>query len=657
MMEQVQPNQQEMFFRAVFGAETGYLFISTLDRQLQKQDPTKGWKDRSFVYPVQLKDILHYVTVSDTLGLDVYVAAQLYKEPNSRQKKHVKACPSAWSDLDTASPYGVDPEPSIILQTSPGRYHGFWRTPQTMEPTQAEELSRRIAYAHHREGADLGGWDLTQVLRVPGTRNQKYPGKPVVRMLKCDATPIQWKAFDKMPQAPARKEPGEAASYDANEPPVPLKGYDLEHWQKSETDDRSGWAMRMVAILKEQGLSDRLVEVALANHPIYLAKAREKWGNKESLIHDDIRRCIQHWRDAPPIILVPTHPAPGADTPAAEPRTVAQTTGYPTQSLSELVNLVDESLDMIVDGVIFGNRLHWIFSPPNSGKTLFLLALGMHVAAGRDFCGRKVKQCPVLFIEEDSPLSGLADYVQMIADLYDFDLEAMSDVFRVNKVQGLRLTSAEGLELAWMAVESCPQFPGLIFVDASERVVPSEKFTTKELDFLSMFAQRFAARGGTTGIIDHTKRPQMLKGKMVEPEDPMELLYGARAKQAISDAMLYLSGALKHGGFTIKFAKFRGETPADVVVQFDRETGFHIKADLRTPRSPTEQTVMQWLSRTNPGQWYLLSEIVAGSGVSQRSGERAVSTLKKRGWLERDNGADKLGARYRLLPTAQVSFE
>ena len=31
-------------------------------------------------------------------------------------------------------------------------------------------------------GADKSGWDLTQVLRVPGTRNYKYPGGPTVEV-------------------------------------------------------------------------------------------------------------------------------------------------------------------------------------------------------------------------------------------------------------------------------------------------------------------------------------------------------------------------------------------------------------------------------------------------------------------------------------------
>jgi hypothetical protein len=46
-------------------------------------------------------------------------------------------------------------------------------------PKEGEELNRRLAYAMD---ADLSGWDLTQLLRVPGTRNRKYQDAPVIEL-------------------------------------------------------------------------------------------------------------------------------------------------------------------------------------------------------------------------------------------------------------------------------------------------------------------------------------------------------------------------------------------------------------------------------------------------------------------------------------------
>jgi hypothetical protein len=70
------------------------------------------------------------------------------------------------------------PRPTAILESSPGRLQMWWRLDSEVAPEIGEELNRRLAYAM---GADKSGWDLTELLRVPGTRNHKYPERPTVR--------------------------------------------------------------------------------------------------------------------------------------------------------------------------------------------------------------------------------------------------------------------------------------------------------------------------------------------------------------------------------------------------------------------------------------------------------------------------------------------
>lgn len=662
------PDEQVEFLRAIFGDETGYLFVGRLDRTKTE----KNWADRSFVYPLQIDQALSYVNVSDHQGFDVYIAAQLYSKPDNRKKEFVSTCPSAWSDLDTASPYGVDPEPSVILETSPGRYHGFWRTPKPMAPSTAEDLSRRIAYAYHRDGADLGGWDLTQVLRVPGTRNKKYKSRPVVKILKCDSTPIPLKQFERLHPAPVRGKPtAPNGEFNGDQPPIALTGADLEHWQKRETADRSGWAMRMVGILKEHDLSDHLVEVALATHPIYLAKAREKWGNRESLINDDIQRCIQRWRETPSFTF--ELPPEGIWLPGHEPRqSVGQASGqvnpgpetpapaYPIQTLAELMARPIHEAAPLVEGLLWANRTHWWFSDPNVGKTLVLLAAGLHMAAGQPFCGLPVRQGAVLLIEEDSSLSVIAEYTDMLCDIYGFDLDALP--FYVNVVQGLRLLSAEGRLLALQAIASCPQKPCLVIWDTAERLVPSDKFNTRELDQFGQALQANVNDGIANAVVDHTTKhpPAGPKGAPykppTEPAELLNLLYGARAKSAISDVMTYFGGTLKGGNVKGVFCKMRGELPTPIDIQFQPDTGFTIQAAPRSTRTPTEQKIVQWLNH-HAVNWYPMAEIIAGAEVQERTGRRALVALKGRRIVERDESkADKQGAFYRLAAGPEVAF-
>jgi len=74
------------------------------------------------------------------------------------------------------NPEAISWVPTIAIESSPGRYVGIWLTD---EPA-SEQINRRLTYAI---GADRGGWDLTQVLRVPGTISHKYVPSVTVRTL------------------------------------------------------------------------------------------------------------------------------------------------------------------------------------------------------------------------------------------------------------------------------------------------------------------------------------------------------------------------------------------------------------------------------------------------------------------------------------------
>jgi hypothetical protein len=81
-----------------------------------------------------------------------------------------------WSDMDIVDPRDVSLTPTIAIESSPGRYVGLW----ICDDVVTEELNRRLTYAL---GCDRSGWDLTQVLRFPGTINYKYAAMPRVRVM------------------------------------------------------------------------------------------------------------------------------------------------------------------------------------------------------------------------------------------------------------------------------------------------------------------------------------------------------------------------------------------------------------------------------------------------------------------------------------------
>lgn len=134
-----------------------------------------SWRDFAFKFPdesIELPDA--------TLG-DVYFCPNLFSRP--RRRKGL-VLPSRWlyADLDEVEPVKSDAElsPTIAWESSPGRYQALWEIDRALKEEAHSKLNRQLTYAL---GADKGGWDITQVLRVPGTVNHKYDEKPEVKLL------------------------------------------------------------------------------------------------------------------------------------------------------------------------------------------------------------------------------------------------------------------------------------------------------------------------------------------------------------------------------------------------------------------------------------------------------------------------------------------
>ena len=169
------------FLKAAFGPESqGYLCIAFLaiGNGAQKRDMT----ERFFVYPDQIEEAARAAS-DGKYNADVYYCPQLF-ESARRRKDNVKVCPTVWADLDECPPDKLQITPTYLIESSPGRYQGLWSLAHALPPHLAEDISKRLAYFHAEDGCDRSGWDLTQLLRLPGTFNYKYTDKPMVHIAK-----------------------------------------------------------------------------------------------------------------------------------------------------------------------------------------------------------------------------------------------------------------------------------------------------------------------------------------------------------------------------------------------------------------------------------------------------------------------------------------
>jgi hypothetical protein len=183
---------QRTFFSLAFGRGTyeGYFCIAFLAHGGKKQ----FW-ERWYHYPTELPEAVDEIN-RQVLQANIYFCPQLFAQ-KKRKKEFVKAAPTVWADLDTCHPDLLEVKPSVIIQSSPSRFQALWRV-QNMEIPDAESMSRRIAYAHAEDGCDRSGWDLTQLLRVPGTFNYKYgqfPNHPAVSVLEGKTTTYRLEDF------------------------------------------------------------------------------------------------------------------------------------------------------------------------------------------------------------------------------------------------------------------------------------------------------------------------------------------------------------------------------------------------------------------------------------------------------------------------------
>ncbi len=183
------------FFASSFGPTTGYLCIAS-------RKPQGKFSEQFFSYPDDIDNAILYLKSQSHLA-NVYFCPQLLVA-KKRTKTNVDMVCSIWADLDDCPPGLLKIRPTLALETSPNRYQAIWTLEEPVAGEDAESISRRIAYGHSQEGSDKSGWDLTQLLRVPGTFNHKYhsdSGPPRVIITEWDPdTKYTLKSFNVYPQ-------------------------------------------------------------------------------------------------------------------------------------------------------------------------------------------------------------------------------------------------------------------------------------------------------------------------------------------------------------------------------------------------------------------------------------------------------------------------
>lgn len=178
------------FLRFVFEGGEGYFCVAYGPKD---RDPKK-FRQEFFSFPDEIPLALDLVN-QIYQGHNVWFCPHLFTK-RERKKEYVSYTGNAWADLDTCEPENLHVKPTIVLESSPGRFQGLWIFDKVVDPYEAQNISQRIAYTHAEEGCDRSGWDLTQLLRFPYTYNYKYGTTPIVKIIEATRSRYRPTDFD-----------------------------------------------------------------------------------------------------------------------------------------------------------------------------------------------------------------------------------------------------------------------------------------------------------------------------------------------------------------------------------------------------------------------------------------------------------------------------
>jgi hypothetical protein len=168
-------NEIREFWEHLFGELEGYLVTFTGEQaQRQREDAQPhdltNPSQRSWKYPDQVQNAANYLLSESGAGRDAYFGVHLFREPGNRKAKNAAEVLTLWVDGDGAKVPADWPQPTAIIESSPGRHHYYWRLTRPIPQEQAAQLNKRLCYGM---GGDRGKWGLGTVLRAPGTHNYK----------------------------------------------------------------------------------------------------------------------------------------------------------------------------------------------------------------------------------------------------------------------------------------------------------------------------------------------------------------------------------------------------------------------------------------------------------------------------------------------------
>src|SRR5215216_4366302 len=615
----------------LFGDERGLLAICHND--------SPNFRTHYFNYPKAADTAAEWTLDKAQEGHEVYFCAHLLAEPR-RIKENATAVHSLWGDLDGAKVPEGETAPTAVIQSSPGHYHCYWRLTDPIPPEAAELLNKRLALA---TAADPSGFDLTQLLRVPGTVNYKYEGHPVVGIQRLDPSRT-YSAGDLDRTLPPLPEPASKNGYthvDEGDPPVELGREALKVWRGEKPKakntgevDRSASLMKIGRTIYDAGATRRTVTEALKERDRTLGwkcytnrpDADKQYEAIANVLENEGRN-----RYIPIIGNRNSHSRSRiGDVNVNESENGSS--HHPKKSL-RAVSFVGRAKpppqEFVVEKIIPCGLATSFYGGGGLAKSVNVLHLGMSVAfvGVVSWHGLEVMTCPVVYLDFEMSETVQLRRAKEIADGADW-----SDVPRgFHYVEAAGYSAADVFSFALELVEE--HGPSLVIVDSFGFSMQGESERSADvLGYVRNYIQPLQDTGSHTVVVDHIARA--IKGERAADKEAFGSVYKTNAMRSTVN----VTGHADEDAGTV-YATFTHRKnnvgarlkPFTVITKFSAGAIVFERSDT-VIHPPTEDTVEQLAVSALRGDGPMTNkQIAANIDRDLRSVQNSTSRLKSAG--------------------------
>jgi hypothetical protein len=120
-----------------------------------------------------------FLKAANARGSNIYLSVYAFTRNERTENAVTDTADRIFLDFDQPGAYEnfrKDYEPSIVINTSPGKHQCFLRLSEPVNKLEAKAIAKALAQQYNADST----FDLARIFRLPGFRNRKYQERPLV---------------------------------------------------------------------------------------------------------------------------------------------------------------------------------------------------------------------------------------------------------------------------------------------------------------------------------------------------------------------------------------------------------------------------------------------------------------------------------------------